>query len=135
MPFDEVEIITRENEPPTALVTYMRPARKAAKGENYDRTGVRPRLYITIPTTICGAAKSKKFKLMLGSGADKGKARIMGDDGAKIGVKPHEFKYAFRFNFGYVPKFGDDIFDDERVPVRRISAEVFEFDLPTCLKG
>lgn len=133
MPFDEVETETKDNMPPTALLSYMRPSRK---GGQEARNKGKPRLSITCPTTICGTSKSERHVLLVGTGADKGKLRVRAHDPKRDkgkGVKPTEFKKHFIWRFGYVPKLGDEIFDGERHPVTRISAEEFEIIVPESL--
>ena len=127
MPFEIVETETKDNMPPTALISYMRPKRKG--GGEYDRSKVKPRLTVTLPTVVCGVAKSERFLFLLGSGTDAGKARIKGTKDKK-GVKPSEFKSHLVMRFGHVPKFGDDIFDGERCAVRKINDEEYEIDVP-----
>jgi len=129
--FETLEIAQKE--PPTAKISYLRGggARSPKPGKpakNLD--GVKPKLKISIPTTICGTAKAKIFELQLGSGNDAGKIRISGcKSGNAKGIEPAELKHAFTFNFGYVPKLGDDIFEDRR-PVRKITEDVYEIDVP-----
>lgn len=123
MPFDTLETVTRGNEPPTAKISYLRSVnRKTGR----PKDGAKPHLKISVPTTVCGLAKSELFVLQLGTGNDAGKLRIAGVK--KDGVKPSEFKHALTFNFGFVPKLGDDVFEDRR-PVRKISDEVFEVEV------
>ncbi len=128
MPFENVETITKQNMPPTAKISYMPPA---PRGKNTRRNeDAKPQLVISIPTTICGTAKSKTFQLLVGSGADAGKIRIKGSKTKDVGVEPKELMHAFIFRFGYVPKLGDDHFDGERRPVRKIGDDEFEIDVP-----
>jgi hypothetical protein len=134
MPFEVLETESKDNMPPTALVSYMRPKGRAGKnGAAYDRSKIKPRLTITVPTVIC-IAKSERFMLLLGTGSDKGKLRIKGTKDKK-GVKPTEFKSHFVMRFGHVPKFGDEIFDGERCPLRRLSDEEYEIDIPFELEA
>lgn len=129
MPFEEIETITRGNEPPSAKITYLRGAHKGSKNVE----GKKPKLVITVPTTICGVSKSEKFALLIGTGSDAGKLLIRGanKNGTKNAhVEPTQHKHYFRFNFGFVPKLGDDIFDGGAVPVRRLSYEEFEITVP-----
>src|SRR6478672_11396416 len=125
MGFETLETVARGKEPPTAKVTYLRGVnRKTGKAKD----GAKPMLKISVPTTVCGLAKAKTFQILIGSGNDLGKLRIGGCKSGVEGVKPSEFKHAMTFNFGYVPKLGDDIFD-ERCPVRKITDDVFEIDV------
>lgn len=135
MAFETLEVIGKHNEPPTAKVTYLRGIRapKPGKPARPADERVKPRLWISIPTTLCGTAKAKAFELQLGSGPDLGKVRVTGcKSGSKGGVEPHELMNAFIFKFGYVPRLGDDIFED-RYPVRKITEDVFEIDMPASL--
>lgn len=123
MPFDDLETITKENMPPTATVTYDHATDKGKRG------GKKPRLTISVPSTVCGTAKSERFKLQLGSGVDTGKLRISAvRDG---GVKPSEHAHFFRWNFGYVPRLGsEETFAAEKCPVKKITDDVFEITVP-----
>jgi hypothetical protein len=126
MPFDVIETETKDNMPPTALVSYMPYKGRTGKANGADKR--RPRLTITLPTVVC-IAKSDRFVLLLGSGADKGKMRVKGTKDKK-GVKPTEFKSFLVLRFGYVPKFGDDIFDGERCRISKINDEEYEIVTP-----
>jgi hypothetical protein len=129
MPFEVVETETKDNMPPTALISYMRARRKG--GAEYDRNKVKPRLTITVPTSIF-ISKAERFLLLVGTGADAGKARIKATKDKK-GVKPSEFKAHLILRFGHVPKLGDEIFDGERCAIRRVSDDEYEIDA-TVLK-
>lgn len=99
--------------------------------KNYDREKVKPKLIVTLPTVVCGVAKSERFLFLLGTGADAGKIRIKGakkDD--KKAVKPSEFKSHLMLRFGHVPKLGNAIFDGMHCPVKRISDEEYEIEAP-----
>lgn len=126
MPFENIETITKHNMPPMAKISYMPPQGRKSLKSNKDP---KPQLMVSIPTTICGTAKAKSFSLLLGSGADAGKIRIKGAK-AKEGIEPKELMHAFIFRFGYVPKLGEDHFDGEHRPVRKISDDEFEIDVP-----
>lgn len=125
MSFEDVETITRHNKPPEASISYMRPARKGV-----TKNGAKPQLTVTIPTTVCGTAKSELFKLMVGTGENAGKIRIKGTK-EKTGIKPAEHAHYFTFRFGHVPRLGEDIFDGEHRPVRKVGEDEFEIDVPT----
>jgi hypothetical protein len=132
VPFENLETITRDNMPPTALISYM-PTQGHGKNAGKVKKDSKPRLVITLPTTICGLAKADRWALQLGSGPDAGKLRIKGlakNAPAKQGIAPSEMKNCFKFNFGFVTKLGDDHFDGERRPVRKISDDEFEIDIP-----
>lgn len=133
MPFDVVETIGKHNQPPTALLSYMRPKKRGRNAGDQRDDRVKPRLSITIPTTICGRGKAERHVLLFGSGADAGKVRIRAAAANEKGVKPHEFKAAFRWTFGHVPKLGTDIWDGERHPVTSINDDEFEIVCPAEL--
>ena len=130
MPFEIVETETKDNMPPTATLSYMRSPRASAKG---GADAKKPKLIVTLPTVIC-IAKSERFVLLFGTGADAGKIRIRGVKDKK-GVKPREFKAHLMFRFGFVPKLGEDIFDGERCKLTRISDEEYEIDAPFLKEG
>lgn len=123
MAFDVVETEGKLNVP-TALISYER--KKGGKTAQQHR---RPMLMVTIPTTICGAAKEKTHEFCVGTGSDAGKARVRPSKSAKA-VKPTEFKNAFTWRFGYVPRLGTDAAAGDRVLVRKINDDEFEIDLP-----
>lgn len=133
MSFEVLETEPGEINHPTALISYMRPVQRKPKSGSakvYDRTGVKPQLIVTLPTSICGVGKSPSHVFMLGTGPDgKGKARIKGSAAPKA-VKPKEMKHSFTWKFGYVPKFGDEIAAQERVLCRKIGDNEFEIDMP-----
>ena len=137
MPFEELETEPKDLIVPTALISYMRPEKRKAKpgqaAKPYNREMVKPCLIITIPTTICGIGKAKSHRFLLGTGSEKGKARIKGSTDAKA-VEPQEKKHCFTWKFGYVPKLEDEIADQERVLVRKINDNEFEIDLPEWWK-
>lgn len=129
MGFEVLETVTKENAPVVATVSYSRFVRKDKRPASGKL--VYPRLLVTIPTVICGISKKKRFVFQLGSGNDGGKARISASgDKDKRGIEPVIMRNAYRFNFGYVPKFGMDAAAAEQVPVRRIDDDHFEIDLP-----
>jgi hypothetical protein len=97
-------------------------------GGGFDRSRVKPRLTITVPTVIV-IAKSERFVLLMGSGGDAGKLRIKGTK-EKRGVVPSEFKHHLILRFGHVPKLGDEIFDGERCAIRKITDEEYEIACP-----
>lgn len=129
MPFETLETITKANMPPRAKISYMPPQGRGKSGGK-TRDDAKPQLIVSIPTTICGTAKSKTFVLLLGSGDEAGKIRIKGAKSQAEGIEPKELMHAFVFRFGYVPKLGDDHFDGEHRPVRRINENEFEIDVP-----
>ena len=109
MPFEDLETVTRQNQPPRATISYC-----AAQRNSKSKSEKQPRLTISIPTTICGTSKAKAFKLQIGTGSSVGKLRIVGiSDKAKTsaGVEPSQHAHFFRWNFGYVPRLGEDQFE------------------------
>jgi hypothetical protein len=127
MPFEELETITRANAPPMATISYslaQKPKGGPVKGDK------KPRLVITLPTTLCGTSKSETFRLLIGTGADAGKLMIKGDGVSRGGVAPSQHAHFFRWNFGFVPRLGDDKFEGQKLPVRKISEEEFEISVP-----
>jgi hypothetical protein len=132
MPFEPIDTITKANMPPTALISYM-PAQGHGKNAGKAKKESKPRLVVTLPTTLCGTAKAERWTLMLGNGADAGRLRIKGlpkNSPAKQGIEPTEMKNCFRWNFGFVPRLGEDHFDGERRPVRKLGDDEFEIDVP-----
>lgn len=130
MPFDPIEFVTKSNLPPQASISYLRTERKKGPAK-----GGKPRLLIAIPTTLSGVTKKKHFMLQFGTGKDAGKARISGQNAAnKHTVERKDLLHASTFNFGYVPMLGDGAAQKEHVPVRKISDDEFEIDLPPWFK-
>ena len=133
MAFEELETVTRGNEPPQATVTYDYAQKKNGA---VRKANAKPRLTISIPTTLCGVSKSKTFRLLVGTGEDLGKLLVRGCDAEKGkvkpgGVAPSQHAHFFRFNFGFVPKLGDEeLWGGEKRPVRKIGDEEFEIDVP-----
>lgn len=129
MPFENLETITKANMPPMAKISYM-PPQSRGKSAGKIKNDPKPQLIVSIPTTICGTSKAKTFLLLLGSGADRGKLRVKGSAKKELGIEPKELMHAFIFRFGYVPKLGDDHFDGEHRPVRKVGDDEFEIDVP-----
>lgn len=125
MPFEKLEFDSTATKATMATVSYMP---TAGRGRNVGIAGKRPRLIIFVPKTICGTTKASTFALQLGSGNHAGKLRIVGGHDDKD-VKPAELKYALRFNFGFIPRLGNDMFGAERLPLRKVSDDVFEIDV------
>ena len=126
MPFNDLDTVTKAKVP-QATISYSNKVRKTGRVKN----GQEPQLTISIGTTICGASNAKTFKLQLGSREDAGKLRIVGLAAEASGVAPQRCQRFFRWNFGSVPKLGDDQFQGEKRPVRKISDDEFEIDVPT----
>lgn len=129
MPFADLETVTKHNMPPRAKISYM-PSQRATKAGGKARPEAKPQLIITLPTTICGAAKATHFVLQIGTGGDRGKLRLKGSKSKDKGVEPKELMHAFVFRFGYVPKLGDEHFDGEHRPVKKIGEDEFEIEIP-----
>ena len=130
MPFETLETETKHNRPIMAAISYMRTVRKGQQ-----KKGGKPRLLISIPTALSAISKKKFFVLQLGKGADKGRARIVGQNVKnKFSVEPTCMKHTQVFNFGFVPMLGDDAAAQEHIAVRKISDDEFEIDLPPWFK-
>lgn len=128
MPFEDFETVTKDNAPPTAVLTYQ-PAQR--KNVNPD---AKPKLTISIPTTVCGVSKCKRFKILVGTGTDAGLLRIKGipsvAETAKVGVKPMEHEHFLKFNFGFVPAWGTEKIAADRHPVTRVDDDTFDVTVP-----
>lgn len=125
MGFEVLETETKEKHAADGEDQLYAPDREKA-GE------AKPNLMVSIPTTLIGMSKSKRFELLKGSGADAGKIRIKGTAVAKKGVEPKQLKNAFVFNFGAIPK-NDCIFDGERRVVKKLTDEEYEIDVGKLL--
>lgn len=126
MPFEVLETQTKENMPPTASLSYLRAIRKGKEGRA-DK--IKPKLTVTLPTVIC-VSKCKKFRILVGTGQDRGKLRIEGlKPGIPGGVKGTDFKNHLVLRFGHVPKLGEEIFDGVRCPIVRIDDDTYELTL------
>lgn len=128
MPFYPVETFTRDKMPKTAKISYM-PTSGRGPSSGKARPDAKPQLSISVPATIAGVAKAKTFVLAVGTGADAGKIRIIGS-ALGLGVESTELKHAFVFRFGYVPSLGDDKFEGERCPVKKIGDDESEITVP-----
>lgn len=119
MPFEELDTVRKDNMPPTASISYLRNVRK---GKDLERGKIKPKLIVTLPTVYC-TSKCEKFTISIGSGADYGKMLITGVKKGvpgKNAVTGKAFKTALVMRFGYVPKFGDEIFDGVRCVVTKM---------------
>lgn len=132
MPFEELETITKHNQPLRASISYMRQVRK---DKEHLRGQIKPKLIITVPTAIF-ISRAERFKLLLGTGEDSNKIRLRAVPGKdpKVGLKPSEFKSYLIFRCGYVPAFGDEIFDNVECQIKRVSDDEYELDVPVDLK-
>lgn len=128
MPFEDFETHTRENAPPMATLTYQPAFRKKPSAD------AKPRLTIAIPTTVCGVSKCARFKIMVGTGEDAGTLRLQGIKGSIAekgpGVKPSEHEHFLKWNFGYVPAWGEDKIDTDKHPLRRVDDDTFDITVP-----
>lgn len=129
MPFDLLATVTKMNAPPQATLSYVPFSRK---GKHKD--DAKPRLCITVPTSVV-TSKAKSFVLMIGSGEHAGKLRLVGlvtkeqQQHLSDGIKPTELAHALRFNFGYVPRLNDEIFDGERRSIIKINDDTYEIEV------
>jgi len=129
MPFDELETITKANEPPTASLSYTRHHRKG----QLPKEGTRPKLIVTVPAVIM-ISQAKLFRLFVGTGEDEGKLRLCGvPPGTKGAVKGTDFKSFVVIRFGYVPRFGDEIFDGVRCEVVRVTDDSYDLLVPAAI--
>ena len=124
MPFNDLNTVTKQSAP-CATISYSNKVLKTGRAKN-DKT---PQLTISIAAAICCEPKAKAFKLQIGSGKDAGKLRIIGLPEEMSGVNPRRGR-CWRWNFGFVPKLGDDQFQGEKRPVRKIGDDEFEIDVP-----
>ena len=131
MPFEEAEIITKNNAPPTAKITYQRGGHADTPQAKLDEK--KPKLHVTIPTTVIGVCKRKHFALLIGTGDDAGKLLVRGIEDKKVTkdhVAPSEHAHFLKFNFGFVVKLGETEFDGGQRPVTRIDDDNFPIDVP-----
>ena len=129
MPFEELESIRKDNMPPMASLSYLRSVRK---GKEMQRGKIKPKLIVTLPTVIC-VSKCDKFLIMMGTGADRNKMRLLGVKKGvpgKNAVKATVFKSFLVLRFGYIPKFGDEIFDGVKCAVTRVDDDTYDLILP-----
>jgi hypothetical protein len=129
MPFEELDTERKDNMPPTALLSYLRQVRK---GKEMDRAKVKPKLIVTLPTVFC-TSKCEKFVIAVGTGADRGKMLLTGVKKGvpgKNAVVARVFKTYLVMRFGYVPRFGDEIFDGLRCPVTKMDDDNYVLILP-----
>lgn len=129
MPFDDFETITKDNMPPVATLSYH-----PFRGKHGAKKDAKPKLTITVPTTVSGVSKCARFKLQVGTGTDAGKLRVVGIPGSKPtdkpGVKPSEHASYLKFNFGFVPAWGSDKIAEDKYPLFKIDDDTFEIAVP-----
>jgi hypothetical protein len=131
MPFEDLETHTKANTPPMASLSYLTHARKnPAKPRKAGAPPPKPKLLVTLPTAVC-ISKCKKFSIAIGTGADSNKLRVTGlKQGVPGGVSPHDFKAYIKLHFGYVPRFGDDIFDGVKCTIVRVNDDTYDLTIP-----
>jgi hypothetical protein len=131
MPFEDLETHTRGNAPPMASLSYLTHARKnPAKPKKAGTPPPQPKLLVTLPTTIC-ISKCKKFSIAIGTGVDRNKLRVTGlKPGVPGGVMGVDFKGHIKLHFGYVPRFGDDIFDGVKCTIVRVNDDTYDLIIP-----
>lgn len=130
MPFENLETVTKENAPPSATLSYLTGARKDGK----SRALRQPKLMITVPTTLF-ITRKERFILQVGTGAQKGILRICGVPKGTPGAvgKGADFKNHVKLKFGYVPRFGDEIFDGMKCPFIRVDDDTYEIKVDVDL--
>lgn len=121
MPFEELETFTKAPPRTNATISYMPATRKRSADERGPL-----KLNVTLPTTVF-ISKSAKFKVLIGTGADSDKLRIIAHND---GIKPVEFKSHVIFRFGRVPALGDDMFDGTDCKLHRVADDVYEITAP-----
>lgn len=128
MPFEVVSTVSGRQNETQATISYRKIITKSGRAKL-------PRLIIGIPAAVVnGGGKLKAnatFALKVGTGADKGKARILP---APEGVTARLLKGGITFRFGYLPMLGTDQAEREFVEARSIDGG-FEIDLPAWFKA
>lgn len=67
---------------------------------------------------------------MIGDGEHIGKIRLVGQTGSATGgIKPANLKHSLRFNFGSVPRLGDEIFDKYEAEIKKIDQHTYEIEV------
>lgn len=130
MPFEELEVVFKYAGPPRAKLSYMRNARKGKGGEvNREKLkGKTPQLIVSLPTVVF-LSKAKTFKLLLGSGNERNILRVKAGEGKNV-AQAKDFKNHVILRFGYVPRFGDDIFDQMECNIERVDNDTYDIVLP-----
>lgn len=97
-----------------------------------QRSGI-PRLIISIPKVIAAdtIGVNDCFRLQLGTGGDKGKARLVRIKG---GTPVCIQRGGVTLRFGFVPMLGNSAAEKEEIEIRPIDLG-FEFDLPAWFKA
>ena len=136
MPFGAVDFESKHNMKPRATVTYKVFRYGEKEFGPQDETKL-PRLTVSIPTVLCGVAKSEKWAFLVGDGDDAGKIVVVGDlsplakqAGAQCVVPISQHKYFFKWNFGHVPRIAEFRVDAFVSEVRKIDDETYEMTVP-----
>lgn len=112
-------------------VSYRRFDTKAGKAK--------PKLIIGVPGALLSKFKSKdgdRFSLMIGDGADAGKAMIVKDkDGLAGGRKFGLGEGCWTFRFGFVPMLGSAAAEKETVDLVAESADSIIITMPPWFKA
>jgi hypothetical protein len=90
-----------------------------------------PRLLISIPkffTEGMTIKKGDRYELLIGDGADAGKARLIKSENGE-GSRVQVFSGCVSLRFGFVPMLGHDAAEKEDIEVRQCDGG-FEIDLP-----
>ncbi len=137
MPFEYVPTISAPPKDIFASISYRRNLTKHGKNRN-------PKLIIGIPKSVCALFKSstkdKKtppefyYEFHIGTGTDKGKARILKTNPGSVGVRATILKGGMVLRFGYVPMLGSSAAEKDMVEVKTID-DGFEITLPSWFKG
>lgn len=130
MPFDVLTTITKTTARMSASISYRRNDTKHGKSKL-------PKLVIAIPKAMMGTnpiSKSAKFALLIGTGADKGRGRIVPIVPTEEGINPTVFVGGLVFRFGHVPMLGDNAAAKEDMALRLLEPG-WEFDLPAWFKS
>jgi hypothetical protein len=94
-----------------------------------------PRLIICLPAMVNNGMikKNDRVGLLIGTGNDTGKARLVKDNGGA--AVAHVLRGGgILLRFGYVPMLGADAAEREELDFRAVGGN-FEFDLPLWFKG
>lgn len=129
MPFQIVPTIAKAMKDVRASISYRRNL------NTKKATSANPKLVVGIPQAVMNGFKPKAndlYALMAGTGADKGRARIVATKAG--GVAPRILKGGAVFRFGFCPMLGSDAAEKEFVAVKSIDGG-FEIELPAWFKA
>lgn len=130
MPFEQLETSPRPSHVKSGTISY-----KGGKYKKGDRAKVLPKLTIGISATVCGPyfnPQGVKFGLLIGTGDEKGKARIQPVE--KGGITPSVTHGGCVIRFGYIPSLGEDEAAKEDLDIKLVGTNTFEFVLPAWFK-